>query len=78
MIEFFRRIFRPYAELKRVIVNLKSGTAFRAVVYSHKGPWMVLHQVEILKDKTSPTKPAVVDGEVLVGVYDIDFVQVIN
>lgn len=71
--EFFRR---PYIELRRVIVNLKSGSAFRAVVYQHKGPWIILKQVEILKDRTTAIKPAVVDGEVLVNIHDVDFIQV--
>lgn len=77
MIEFLRRLFRPYVELKRVIVNLKTGTVFRAVAYSHKGPWLVLRQVEILEDRGTPAKGApAMDGEVLVAAYDIDFIQV--
>jgi len=77
--KFFDR-FRPYLELKRAIVNLKSGTVFRAVVYQQTGPWLILRQAEILEDRGTAVKgsPPAMDGEVLVMRTDIDFVQVIR
>lgn len=72
-------MFRPYVEMKRVIVNLKTGTVFRAVAYSHKGPWLILRQAEMLSDRGTPaaSKPRV-DGEVLVHLNELDFVQIVS
>jgi hypothetical protein len=80
MIEFIRRLFRPYLELKRGIVNLKSGTAFRGVVYAVRGPLLVMRQVEMLNDRGTLLKgtPPVVDGEVVIARSEIDFVQVVR
>lgn len=77
MIEWLRRLLRPYPVLKRGIVNLKTGTSFRAVVYRQAGAYLVLRNVEILEDRGTQQKgnPAV-DGEVLVAHADIDFIQV--
>ena len=65
--------FRPYPELKTVIVNLKSGTAFRGVAWRRRGPFMILRNAELLTDKAGTRS---VDGEVLVQKTDIDFIQV--
>lgn len=67
--------FRPYLELKTVIVNLKSGTVFRAVVWGRRGPWLVLRNAELLQDRGNTAKQAV-DGEVCVMMTDVDFIQV--
>lgn len=74
--ERFRRFlerFRPYPELKRAIVNLKTGRAFRGVVWGHKGEYMVLRNAEML-EKNGATS---VDGEVLIRRADVEFIQVI-
>lgn len=73
MIETIRAWFRPYPQLKPCIVNLKSGTSFRGVIWRRTGPWVVIKQVHILHGEGS--RP--VDGEVLVQMSDIEFVQVI-
>lgn len=65
--------FRPYPELKTVIVNLKSGTGFRGVLWRQAGPYLVLRNVEILQDRAGGKA---VDGEVLVKQVDVDFIQV--
>lgn len=79
MITWFKNLFRPYVELKKAIINLKSGTVFRGVVYAHRGPWIELRNVEIIEDRGQDLKgPKVVDGQVLVGVYEIDFIQVVS
>lgn len=68
--------FRPYPELRTVIVNLKSGTAFRGVVWRRRGPFVVLRKAELLRQaERSPATS--LDGEVLVQRADIDFIQVI-
>lgn len=66
--------FRPYPELRTVIVNLKSGRAFRGVVWRRRGPFMVLRNAELLKDRAGGNR---LDGEVLVERVDIDFIQVL-
>jgi hypothetical protein len=66
--------FRAYPELRTVIVNLKSGTAFRGVVWRRRGPFMILKNAELLKDKAGGSP---LDGEVLVQQSDIDFIQVL-
>lgn len=65
--------FRPYPELKMVIVNLKSGSAFRGVVWQRRGPFMILRNAEILNGQAAKS----LDGEVLVQRADIDFIQVL-
>lgn len=74
--KFWQRWFRPYPELRSVIVNLKSGTAFRGLVWRRRGPFMVLRNVEILRDVSNSVARQVLDGEVAVKMADIDFLQV--
>lgn len=71
------RLFRRYPELRTVIVNLRSGTAFRGVVWRHDGPYLVLRNVEMLSDRDTAARRAV-DGEVLVQRVDVDFLQVVS
>lgn len=70
--------FRPYVELKRVLLNLKSGTVFRGVVFQQVGPYLVLRSAEMLSDRGAAVKgnALAVDGEVLVLRGDVDFIQV--
>ena len=68
--------FRPYPELRAAIINLKSGTSFRGVVWRHAGPYVVIRQVEMLQDRDNASRSAV-DGEVAVSRADIDFIQVL-
>lgn len=79
MIERLRRWLRPYLELKKVVVNLRSGTALRGIIYRHAGRYLVIRQAEMLADRGVPAKgsPLAVDGEVLVAQADVDFVQVL-
>lgn len=72
------KLFRPYPELKTVLVNLKSGSVFRGVVFQVKGRFIILKNSELLSDrgqKVSSIKP--LDGELLVLLVDVDFVQVL-
>jgi hypothetical protein len=64
-------LFRTYPELKEAIVNLKSGTAFRGLVYRKAGMFYVMRQAVLLPDN----KP--IDGELLVKIDDIDFIQLL-
>lgn len=71
---------RPYPELRRVIINLKSGTAVRGLLYKHVNGYILLREADLLQSlgKASGVKPAPVDGEVLVGRADVDFIQVVS
>jgi len=69
--------FRPYPERKSGIVNLSSGTSFRGIVWQVSGGWLVLRNVEMLQDRDH-TERRLVDGEVIVKLVDVDFVQVIS
>lgn len=73
---FFDR-FRPYPEMRRVVVNLKSGTSFRGIVWDHAGPYVLLRQVEMIHDRDNMARKAV-DGEVAVLRGDVDFIQVLE
>lgn len=69
-------LFRRYPELRTAIVNLKSGTSFRGVIWRHVGAYVVIRNAEMLQDRDSAVR-RVVDGEVVVLMADIDFVQVV-
>lgn len=69
--------FWPYPALQTGIVNLASGTAFRGVIWRRRGPWLVLREAELLSDRGAPASGKV-DGEVLVKLADVDFVQVVG
>ena len=69
-------LFRPYLELKTGIVNLKSGTSFRCVVWKVAGSFVVLRNVRALQVQSKPHEQDV-DGEVVVNRSDIDFFQVV-
>lgn len=71
MIEWLKSLFRSYPELKTGIVNLKSDTAMRGVIYARSGDWYILRQAVLLPDN----KP--IDGEVLIKKSDIDFIQIV-
>lgn len=70
-------LFRPYPELKTGIVNLKSGTSFRGVVWKVAGSFLALRNVEMLQDMGKAARH-VVDGEVVVNLSEIDFIQVVS
>jgi len=69
--------FRPYPELKMVIINLRSGTSFRAVVRQCTGQFVVLRNAEMLQD-LGHAERHIVDGEVIVRLADVDFMQVVS
>jgi small nuclear ribonucleoprotein (snRNP)-like protein len=69
-------IFRRYPELRTVIVNLRSGTAFRGVVWRRTGPFVVIRNAEMLQDRGQVERHSL-DGEVVVKMADIDFIQVV-
>jgi len=60
--------------LRRVIVNTKSGRAFRGVLFRRRRQYLLLRNAELLKPGG---ETAALDGEVLVPAENIDFVQAV-
>ena len=67
---------RPYPELRTVVVNLKSGTVFRGLIWRHAGPYLILREAAMLADRDNRAAH-LVDGEVAVLRADVDFIQVL-
>lgn len=66
-----------YLEFRQVIVNLKSGTSLKGIVWENRTPLIIIKDVALLSDRGQPSKqPTKVDGEVVVWTTDIDFIQV--
>lgn len=66
-------LFSWYAELKKVIVNTKQGKDFRGVIWKKTRDCLVLKDTEWL----TPDGPKKIDGEVIVFIADVDFIQVL-
>lgn len=61
--------------MKTVIINTKSGKAFRGVLWSSWFSMIVLKNAEMLR----PGGEAVsMDGDLVIYKRDVDFIQVIN
>ena len=67
------KFWRKYLELKAGIVNLKTGTAFRCVIWQQKREFLVLRNAEILTEGNQKK----LDGEVVVQLSEVEFIQVI-
>lgn len=65
----------PYPFARRVIVNLKDGTAMRGVLWQRRADFLVLRNAELLPQRAEPIK---MDGEVLVFKSDVLFMQVLT
>ena len=70
--------FRRYPEMRKCVVNLKTGTSFHALFWRHAGDYAVLREVQILNDRGDELEQRAVDGEVAVRRGDIDFIQVLG
>ncbi len=69
------RLFgKPYPCLRRVIVNTKSGGAFRGALWDRQGDYLVLRDAEMLKGR-GETLP--MDGEIVIDISNVDFMQVL-
>jgi hypothetical protein len=69
--------FRPPFVLRLCLVNTIADpdTAFRCVVWSSRGAWLVLRQVALVKATGAPTP---LDGEVVIHRSNVAFIQVIS
>lgn len=64
-----------YPVCRTVIVNLKSGRAFRGVLWARRAGFLVLRNAEALP---GGGKAAPVDGELAVPEGNVDFLQVVS
>lgn len=66
--------WRPPCLLRVVIVNLMddSHTAIRGVLWSARGPWLILRQASLLKVGGGPTELA---GDVVIERARVSFLQ---
>lgn len=69
--------FRRYPQLRKCVVNLKSGTSFHALLWKHDGGYLVLREVQMMQDRGDNVGRRAVDGEVAIRPADVDFIQVI-
>jgi len=67
-----RHLFRQRLR-KSVIVTLKSGTAFRGILFTVDPELLVLRKADAIERGTET--PVSVDGEVLIFRTDVDFMQ---
>ncbi len=66
-------LFGPdYPTLQTGIVNLKSGKAFRGVIWQRKGGYLALRNAELLR---SGGETVEIVGEVAIPERDIEFIQ---
>jgi small nuclear ribonucleoprotein (snRNP)-like protein len=71
MLAYFRTLTR-----RKVVVNLRSGTAFEGILYAKRGPLVVLRNATM--HGPGNARPAAVDGSVVVERSEIEFIQVIG
>jgi hypothetical protein len=67
--------WRPPCLLRAVIVNLRDDPqAIKGVLWSARGPWLVLVDATLLAEGVPPTR---IDGEVVLHRSIVKFLQVI-
>lgn len=63
---------------RRLVVNLTDGTAVRGILTETRGPWLVLHDVDLLREHAGGSASTVrVDGVVYLERPRVVFVQVL-
>lgn len=68
-------IFDRYPEVRSVVVNTKTGNAFRGVLWRRRRGYLVLRNAEMLKPRG---ETVVLDGEVVIERDNVDFLQVLG
>lgn len=68
--------WRPPCLLQPVIVNVKDdpSTAIKGVLWSQRGPWLTFRSCSILKANVPPMP---MDGDVVIHVQNVAFLQVL-
>jgi len=63
---------------RRLVVNMTDGTAVRGILTESRGPWLVLHEVDLLRENAGGSASTVrVDGVVYLERPKVLFVQVL-
>lgn len=68
--------WRRSAIRKRVLVSLKTDKAIRGILWTTRGPLLVIKDPELLTMGGQP--PVKLDGEVIIERSNVDFVQIIG
>lgn len=68
------RWFNRYPVLEKVIVNTKTGKAFRGMLWQRRGGHVVLRAVELLRERDEALP---IMGEVIIHRDNVDFIQVV-
>jgi hypothetical protein len=71
------RWWRPPYLLRSVIVNLRDDptTAISGVLWTSRGPWLIVRQASLLKAQQASTA---LDGEVVIERDNVAFVQMLS
>lgn len=69
------RSFNRYPVLKRMIVNTRTGKAFRGVLWERRRDYLVLRDAEMLPGRG---ETVAIDGEVIIPASNVDFIQVVS
>ncbi|OZF40758.1 hypothetical protein CH296_00435 [Rhodococcus sp. 14-2496-1d] len=64
--------YKKLVVLRRVMINLKSGTAISGVVTASRGPLLEVKDATV---HTPGSEPAAVDGSIVIEKEHIDFTQ---
>lgn len=63
---------------RRLVVNMTDGTAVRGILTATSGPWLILHDVDFLRENAGGSASAVrVDGVVYLERPRVVFLQVL-
>lgn len=65
--------FDNYPVMQTVIVNTKTGKAFRGVIWQRKGGFLIMRNAELLKPGG---ERVAIDGELLIPEKDVEFLQI--
>ncbi|HUV94560.1 MAG TPA: hypothetical protein VMX14_07000 [Anaerolineae bacterium] len=68
-------IFQRYPECAQVIVNCKTDSAFRGVLWRRRRGYLVLRNATLMR---GPKGPIGLDGEIVIDARNVDFIQVIS
>lgn len=66
--------WRRTALRRRVVINLKSDKAIAGVLVAKRGRLLIVKGAELFEGRDKPTR---VDGEVVILLADVDFIQVL-
>lgn len=68
-------MFDSYPTCRKGIVNLKSGSSLRGVIWARRRGYLILRNAELLRARESAVA---MDGEVLVYEREVDFIQLVG